>query len=591
MGSARAAGVIFIACFLAACAEFTPTPEIETVYTISPATLFEDGFGTYDISPTGEGALYRAFSGVRAIDLVHGREDAESVRGDLDDVMLAVFDRQGGLARFGRRGEQMGWFAEDPQGAQPLPFPPGFGVPSWSPDGIMLAYNMGRELWLGAPEELRPVQFGGSVTGMGWTPAGAGFYALVARPGGSSALVHVSRDGETYTVRRDLDGPPPITQLDRVAVSPDGQIVYMTLVSDSAPDHEARHQPDADRDTDIYALDLATGQLRVAVDDGGDDMAPVILGDHLYWTHNEMRDQIVVAPIEGGETRILVEEGQIPYWSHDGKRLAYTVGGWRIADWGLNLDAAVVDLDADVRPRGAPQEIVGGYHEDFTPVWSPDGRWIAYHSHRSPHAVPSYSAEGSTDDIYLRSTADPSEEIRLTDFGHEVGNPDWAPDSRRLVFSSLDRNSVSLEWIVHIDSATGQPARIERLPTPAGSPGFRTHSWSPTAEEIAVSYPLSGTRHALAVVSTTGDSLATLTEFEASTVGGLDWTPDGRTIVFSALHEGRMQLFAIARDGGEPRLLTRDPESLILPQVSPDSRWIAATRIVRLKELRRARLP
>lgn len=104
-----------------------------------------------------------------------------------------------------------------------------------------------------------------------------------------------------------------------------------------------------------------------------------------------------------------------------------------------------------------------------------------------------------------------------------------------------------------------------------------------------MAYPAGGTRNALAVVSLTGQRFERLVEFDSNALGGLDWTPDGQRIVYSALDNGQMQLLSIARSGGEPVRLTRDSENLIQPQVSPDGRWIAATRIHRAKELRRLR--
>jgi len=50
-----------------------------------------------------------------------------------------------------------------------------------------------------------------------------------------------------------------------------------------------------------------------------------------------------------------------------------------------------------------------------------------------------------------------------------------------------------------------------------------------------------------------------------------------------------MQLFAIPAAGGTPRRLTNDEAHILHPQVSPDGRFIAATRLVHRIEVRRMR--
>jgi len=575
---------------LAGCGGQTPRGASQVFYELSPATWFEDGFSSFDVAPAGDRAVFRGRYGPLLIDLEQRREAPQRAAGGLDEVRWAVFDNQGALVLAGRRGDQVGWFADDDAGPRSLPLPPE-GLPSWSPDGTAVALAVGSDIRIGQTDDLRAIQLPGAVTGLGWGPDSEALFALVSGQDGSSAIIRVSTDGGTRIVRDGLDA---VQGLDRIAVSSDGLLVYVALASDGPPDDEARHTPTTDRDTDIYALELTTGRLRAVVTDPGDDFYPTVAVGYLYWTHNEMRDQVVVVPIEGGDARVAVEDAQIPYWSSDGRRLSFTVGEWRIADWALNLDAAAVDVDAEGRPTGPPMPIVTGYHEDFTPVWSPDGKWIAYHSHRSAGPVPAYAAESSTDDIYLRSTTPGSREIRLTDFGWEVGNPSWAPDSRRLVFDSQDRGGASFlskAWIVHIDPETGQPQDVHELPTPDGAPGFKVLSWSPVADEIGLTYPVGPGRFVLALLTPDGAPPRRLTEFEASTAGGISWTPDGRRIVYSALAEGRMQLFAIDPSSSQSSRLTSDASSLILPQVSPDGRWIAATRLLRAKQLRRLRLP
>jgi Tol biopolymer transport system component len=271
--------------------------------------------------------------------------------------------------------------------------------------------------------------------------------------------------------------------------------------------------------------------------------------------------------------------------------MAFTYGGWRLADWALNLDAGVVGMDSQARRTSKMKPIITGYHEDFTPAWSPDGKWIAYHSHRSRTPVSFYEAAGSTDDLYLRRVSgEPSEEIRLTDFGWEDGVADWSPDSRQLVFDSWERGGpqgVSKPWIVTIDPSNGKRVRVERLPLPDPIKNATGESWSPKGDEIAFEERTEGNGRILWVVSTDGKRAEKLVEYTSSTYGGLDWMPDGKTIVYGALAGERMQLFAIPRSGGPPQQLTNDPANLMHPQVSPDGRWIACTRMAQSKEIRR----
>ena len=95
---------------------------------------------------------------------------------------------------------------------------------------------------------------------------------------------------------------------------------------------------------------------------------------------------------------------------------------------------------------------------------------------------------------------------------------------------------------------------------------------------------------ALWITRPDGSAMARILSFAGSTYGGVDWMLDGEHLVFSALTEGQMRLYRIPKGPGRPQLLSDDDANLIHPQLSPDGRWIAATRVFRTKELRRASL-
>lgn len=549
-----------------------------TVVTLSLPTWYEDGAASYDISPDGNWALLAGRTGFRLARLSAGQVDT-TVYPSPDAVRAAV-----GPAT------AAGWSA----GAFRSEDLPPSAVFSRSPDGGRVAYFVpGQDtLFAGLPQRPRSYPLDGVITGLGWVPKGDLLYVLVLQPDGLSALDRINLETQAVQpIRERLDAPP---RSNSIAVASDSRTLYLALAGDTAPGPEIRHQPGAHRDTDIYALDLGTRRLRVVAREPGDDIHPAIVGEMLYWTHNRYTDAIVILPAGGGEARPVVQHGMLPYWSPDGKRLAYTDADYRLADWGLNLDALVVAVDDSGRPLSPPAAIAAGYHEDFTPAWSPNGAWIAYHSHRPSTPVPLYDSPGHTDDIYLRRPDAPmSQEIRLTDWGWETGMADWAPDGRRLVFDSWDPGGIAgiaRPWIVTLDAATGRLIDRRRLPLPRGVAGTRLCSWSPEGDEIAFVAQEEPGRQALWVTSPEGRGPRRLVGYANWTYGGLDWMPDGQAIVFGALAGDRIQIFKVPRAGGVATPLTSDSASVLHPQVSPDGRWIAATRVLHQKLLRRVPL-
>ena len=99
-------------------------------------------------------------------------------------------------------------------------------------------------------------------------------------------------------------------------------------------------------------------------------------------------------------------------------------------------------------------------------------------------------------------------------------------------------------------------------------------------------------RRAIWLSRSDGGNARKLAEFPSYTIGGVAFTPDGQRVLYSAIVGGRMQLFAISRTGGAPVQITSDSAANIMhPSVSPDGRFIAASRIPWRKELRRQPLP
>jgi Tol biopolymer transport system component len=579
--------VIAITLMTIACDVADDLSQSEIVYSRQVPTWFEDGWSFYDVSPDALAAVFGARFGRSLVSLGDASPSNDGLLRDGESAPDAFFADDGRLWR----RHAAGWSVDGGE-VSPLPVD---AAPRFSPDGTRVAYyrgtaGSGPALFVGEPGRAAEVDLGeGLITGFGWAPDGSALYTMVFLDDGTSELHRVEADAlATTLIRGDLDAG---ARFNSVAVTADGRRAYIALVGPDAPDAEARHDPNADRDLDIYSIDLEDGVLTPVVTTPGDDFHPLLRGDDLYWTHNEYEDEVVVLPVGGGDVRPIVTDGQIPSWSADGTEIAFTVGGWVLADWALNMDAWVVDVDEAGDRISEPEPLISGYHEDFTPAWSPDGRWLAYHSHRSATPVPHYFASGGTDDIYLREADAPMEaEIRLMDFGWEVGVADWDRTGTRLFFDSWERggpSGVSHPWIATIDPETGRAVAMDRLELPEGFGGTVLAAWSPVADELAVVERIAGQDYAIWRMRPDGTGARRIVEYRASTYGGVDWTPDGARLVYGGLIDGRMQLFSVGSGGGEPVQLTAESEDVLQPQVSPNGEWIAASRLRHVKELGR----
>jgi Tol biopolymer transport system component len=583
---------LLVLCALLACR----APSAERMFSESPSVFFEDYPTWARVSPDGRWAIYAGWTGVRILDLESKRVAPGQIWSGVSDVYSAAWGPKGSLLLYGSRDGKRGWYQNDRPAPRLLPLPRR-SSPLWSPDATLVAYTVGStpdSVYVGplGKASAFPV-VGRAVTGAAWLPDGSALLVLAVQRRGTSNLVRLEiPSGTERIVSADLDAPPVI--LSAVAVAPDGRHAYVALASAGNPAPEIRHQPHADRRLGIYEVDLSSGARRLVVPPpaaGGDAMAPSVGGGSLFWTRSMTDASVVVLPAAGGPAELVMREAFVPSWRPDGRQIGFSYGEWRWADWAIAWDGGAVDVDVRGRPTGSLRPIITGYHEDFQPVWSPGGRWVAYHSHRPKTAAPYYDAPDASDDIWLRPVGAPardSAEIRLTDFGWEAGPPDWSRDGSRLVFTSYDRAEkpgVLQPFIVTIDTGTGRPLTHGRLPVPPQIHNAVSAAWSPVSEEVALEEDLGTGHHALWIVSSDGKHARKLVEFPLSTFGGLSWTRDGKGIVYPALAQGRMQLFQVGITGGTPQQLSHDAANLFEPAVSPDGRLIAATRIAHTKEV------
>ena len=169
--------------------------------------------------------------------------------------------------------------------------------------------------------------------------------------------------------------------------------------------------------------------------------------------------------------------------------------------------------------KGDPRAITTtpGVHER-TPVWSPDGKWIAYWS----DATGEYQ-------LHLKRPDGMGEEkqIRLTDPGFFF-EPVWSPDSRRLAFTDNRLNV----WMLEID--TGKATRIDTdtYYDPLGLQRLDP-AWSPDSRWIAYARLLKNHFRAIFVYSLETGKSTQITDGMSDAATPV-WDRDARHLYFTA---------------------------------------------------------
>jgi Tol biopolymer transport system component len=218
------------------------------------------------------------------------------------------------------------------------------------------------------------------------------------------------------------------------------------------------------------------------------------------------------------------ECGQCTFWSPDGRRIMMP----KVIDERLRT--------AIIAPDGSG-EVVLAFPGDplfFGPGdWSPDGRQIALQGFDP--------SDASRAGIFI-AAADGSSIKRITTStdGRSTESPKFSPDGRRIAFLAVDADTA-----------------------PAGL-GF--------AGDLFVIETNGGVPHQLNPAGT--KALAT-----GQTGQPIDWSPDGRQLVFAAIEgplaDGRSSVFRVDADGGVPVRISDFGQWLVSVEWSPDGKWIA----------------
>lgn len=253
------------------------------------------------------------------------------------------------------------------------------------------------------------------------------------------------------------------------------------------------------------------------------------------------------------ETFMEMESVGSPALSPDGKQIIFT-RTWvdKVADR-YNSNLWIVDVEGK-RLR----ELTPGNWRDSSPLWSPDGKKIAFISDR----------DGSSQ-IHI-VWLDTREVAQLTHVENTPGSLSWSPDGKSLAFTvfipdekpilsvKLPRKPKGAKW--------AEPAIIiDRL-------SWRSDGRGPLPK---------GNSHIFIIDAEVGGTPSQLTSGDYSH-GDPEWSADGQKIYFSAIRkpepeyeQGNSEIYSVDIKTLEIEALTDRKGPDRGPLVSPDGKWIA----------------
>lgn len=351
-----------------------------------------------------------------------------------------------------------------------------------------------------------------------------------------------------------------------VAFSPDGRTIFYAA-------------PGPGEVLELWSRPVGGGTATRLASHERDAYEPSVAADGtvVYKTQDYMVSLSALTPGEGEPRALTTFQSETPTWSPDGSQVSFTFGGWRIA----TDDVSYPDIDQHIGiievggtlPRTEPDRIVrSSYSEDQGMHWSPNGRWIAYHSHID-----------GTDDIYLIPTDDPSAPRLISRDGNETGWPRWAPDGQWISFPTYAHDESGARqshiYVIPVDQETGETGPQQRVALTDFDHDALQAEWTADSERIVFEAAEGAGRKALYWVDRDGGQPVRFHEWTSDQVhSGISVSPAGAWVAYIGPGDrGFFQVFRVPFGGGEPEQLTRDESQKTQPAYGPNGDRLAYT--------------
>ena len=278
--------------------------------------------------------------------------------------------------------------------------------------------------------------------------------ALVYREGSAALNTHLRWLDRSGKVLGDVGEPAPHLN---PALSPDGTRLAIA------------------RGFDIWVIELSRGLARRVTFDGTIELAPIWSPDSAliaYYTEiNGPAGNIYRMPAGGGrgEPVVTSRTPTFPYaWSPDGKHVLYGTAGPK---------GSLEVWSQPVSGGGKPSAYLEATYSQMNPVFSPDGKWVAY-----------ASRETGRSEVFVESFPVPGAKTQVSVSGGDA--PRWRRDGRELYYIALDQKLTAVDVTLGSTVQIGKATPLFQLAIPQVSTASSEYDVSADGKRFIVNMPV-----------------------------------------------------------------------------------------------------
>ncbi len=289
------------------------------------------------------------------------------------------------------------------------------------------------------------------------------------------------------------------------------------------------------------------------------DGREIVVANGTYLSPTELAARargLVAVEVASGRRRIVSQAHAMrPSWSPHGQRIAF----WGMGKSTVERDLFTVAADGS-ESDAPPHEATHDAALDWSPIWSPDGKWLWFSSNRGGTMnlwrLPIDEASG-------RPLGEPEPMTTPSPWSAEVS---FARDGSRVAYASLDWRSTLLRvgFDPQQERVAGAPVRVLGSTQP-----IRDHETSPDGQWVVLM--LTGTQEDIVIARLDGTEYRRLTD-DRFRDRNPAWSPDGKEIAFSSDRGGTLQIWSIHADGSGLREIVSASGSANMPVYAPDGR-------------------